>query len=657
MKIRAWSGLSVRTKLTAITMAVSVTALALGAVGVIAYEHVAARRELVSQVESIADVIGASSTAAVQFGDPLAAAQALAALRADGDIEAARIDLPDGGTLARYGDVLDAIPSGLPLEAAVELDEAVAISRPIRLDGQVIAALRMQASLRRVNARIVRYQIILVVMALVASVVAYLLSSVLQRAISGPIMRLAHAASEVSLSRDYGVRAVKEHDDELGVLVDRFNDMLQHIERRDLALRDARDQLEARVADRTRTLELEIAERRRTEQELIVAKAAAEEASIAKSAFLANMSHELRTPLNAIIGYSELLQEEAELTGASACVPDIGRIRTAGRHLLALINDVLDLSKIEAGRMELDLSTFDPVDVVRATVSTVDALASARGNTIRVAPIPALGSMHSDRTKLEQVLLNVVGNAVKFTQNGNIDIVASRDAAGDRDWLVVRIADTGIGMTPEQASRLFQEFTQADVSTTRRYGGSGLGLAISRRLGGLMGGDIAVESEANRGSLFTVRLPMHVTGPASTHSSSPLPESDMIKNTSTVPTVLVVEDDAGARDLVGRALRKVGWRVVEATSAEECLDILGAHRVDAVLVDVILPGRDGWSLLDEIKRTPNLAALPVVVVSVHDDQSRSLALGAVAHLRKPMRADDLVAVLRRCWREESPVSA
>ncbi|MCC6992174.1 MAG: hypothetical protein IT181_24425, partial [Acidobacteria bacterium] len=266
----------------------------------------------------------------------------------------------------------------------------------------------------------------------------------------------------------------------------------------------AQSDLEERVASRTEALTREVGERARTEVELMRAMAAAEQASLAKSAFLANMSHEFRTPLNAIIGYSELLSEDAESAGQAGYVSDIGRILNAGRHLLALVNNVLDLSKIEAGHMQLDVEAFDVAELVRGVVSTSMPLAMARGNTLRVGDLAAAGTMVSDRTKLQQVLLNLIGNAAKFTEHGSIDVEVLRPRSA---WVEFRVADTGIGISDEHLGRLFKEFTQADASTTRRYGGTGLGLAISQRLCRLMGGAITASTALGVGSTFAVRLP------------------------------------------------------------------------------------------------------------------------------------------------------
>ncbi|MEZ5417331.1 MAG: ATP-binding protein [Vicinamibacterales bacterium] len=255
--------------------------------------------------------------------------------------------------------------------------------------------------------------------------------------------------------------------------------------------------------------------------EAVRARAAAEEASLAKSEFLANMSHELRTPLNAILGYSEMLLEDAQATGAAQAAADLGRVNAAGRHLLALVNDVLDLSKIEAGRMDLHVDTVDVGAVVRHVIDTSQPLAAAGGNRLEVEGLAGLGTIASDALKLQQVLLNLVGNACKFTSNGRVQVVCRRERRTTTDEIVVDVRDTGIGMTSDQMERLFSQFMQADSSATRRYGGTGLGLAISQRLCHLMGGGITVQSRFGEGSTFTLRLPAIAPGAGTTPAVAP----------------------------------------------------------------------------------------------------------------------------------------
>ncbi|HEX9730059.1 MAG TPA: response regulator [Gemmatimonadales bacterium] len=382
--------------------------------------------------------------------------------------------------------------------------------------------------------------------------------------------------------------------------------------------------------------------------ELLEARKDAERASSAKSSFLANMSHELRTPLNAIIGYSEMLVEDAQDGGHEALLPDLDRIHSAGRHLLALINDVLDLSKIEAGKMELHVETFDVGETIDGVVSTIRPLVERNGNAFKVAIAGDLGSMHSDATRLRQIMLNLLSNAAKFTDAGTVTLAVARGAepSGD-EWLTIRVTDTGIGMTPEQLGKLFEAFAQAEAATASKYGGSGLGLAISRLLCRMLGGSVRVESEAGAGSSFIVRLP--VAAPRGARVSAPAgaePESES-QETAGRGTVLVVDDDPTARDLIARHLRKEGYRVEEATNGREGLERARTVRPDVMTLDVMMPEMDGWATLSALKADPALAEIPVVMLSILDDERLGVTLGASEYLTKPIDRDQLTAVLAR----------
>ena len=377
-----------------------------------------------------------------------------------------------------------------------------------------------------------------------------------------------------------------------------------------------------------------------------------EVASRHKSEFLANMSHELRTPLNAIIGYSEMLQEEAQDQHAEAFVPDLQRINDAGRHLLELINAVLDLSKIEAGKMELYLESFEVAPLVRDVAAVLEPLAQKNGNRLQVECAPDVGAMRADLTKLRQALFNLLSNACKFTEQGVVTVSVTREAAtaegGDSIGFAVR--DTGIGMTPEQMARLFQEFGQADATTTRRYGGTGLGLALSRRLCRMMGGDISVASEPGRGSTFTIRLPAEVREPV--HETPATTAREPLAAGSS--QVLVIDDDAAVRDLMTRFLGKEGFSVATASGGEEGLRLARELQPDVITLDVLMPGMDGWSVLAALKADPVLADVPVVMLTMLDDRNLGYALGAADYLTKPIDRERLVAVLGR-HRRDLPV--
>jgi GAF domain-containing protein/CheY-like chemotaxis protein len=369
-----------------------------------------------------------------------------------------------------------------------------------------------------------------------------------------------------------------------------------------------------------------------------------------KSEFLASMSHELRTPLNAIIGYSEMLQEDAADLGAEQFTDDLKKINAAGKHLLELINAVLDLSKIEAGKMDLYLETFDIATLIRDIAAVIQPLAAKNANQLEVVCPATTGTMRADLTKVRQALFNLLSNACKFTEHGTVTLAVSREASPDQEWLRFSVSDTGIGMTPEQLARLFEAFSQADAATTRKYGGTGLGLALSRRLCRMMGGDVTVESESGRGSTFSIRLPAVVAEAAEQVPQTAVPE----RATPTVGTVLVIDDEAAIRDLMQRYLAKEGFRVVVAAGGEEGLRLARELRPDAITLDVMMPGLDGWAVLTALKADPAVADIPVIMLTIVDDKNLGYALGAADYLTKPIERDRLLSVLRT-HRRDRPV--
>ena len=389
----------------------------------------------------------------------------------------------------------------------------------------------------------------------------------------------------------------------------------------------------------------DITEHKRSQELLARAKELAEAASAAKSQFLANMSHELRTPLNAIIGYSELLEEEAGDRDDPSTVEDLRKIARAGHHLLGLINDVLDLSKVEAGKMELDPERFDLAEMLHDTEATVEPLFAERGNSLELVTADGVGAVTLDRTRLRQIVLNLLSNANKFTDKGTVRLSARREAGAGQDRLVLTVTDTGIGMTPEQLSRIFEPFSQADGSTTRRHGGTGLGLTICRRLCEMMGGSIEAESEPDRSSTFTVRLPLAETAPSVAPAASA--ERPAAVTDANADTVLVIDDDPDVRELMSRVLSKEGYAVVTAASGEEGLELARRARPRVITLDVMMPGMDGWSVLARLKDDAELRHIPVVLVTMIDDHSLGLALGAADYLVKPIKRQALAAALGR----------
>ncbi len=373
--------------------------------------------------------------------------------------------------------------------------------------------------------------------------------------------------------------------------------------------------------------------------ELLDARRAAETASHSKSQFLANMSHELRTPLNAIIGYSEMLQEQMEEEGSTEYVSDLVKIRSAGRHLLSLINDVLDLSKIEAGKMELFLEEFTVAEMVRDVTTTVQPLVEHNGNRLVVDIDGAVGAACTDVTKMRQILFNLLSNASKFTEKGEIVLSVRRDGAD----LIYDVRDSGIGMTPQQSAKLFEAFAQADLATSKQFGGTGLGLAISRQFCRLMGGDITVVSEVGVGSTFIVRVPAEVTAPEE-HSAA---DARTDAENASGELVLVIDDDPASRDLMQRHLSRAGYRTVGAAGGASGLQLARELRPAAITLDVLMPEMDGWAVLSALKGDPALADIPVIMATILNEKPLSLALGASDYVTKPIDRERLVSVLRR----------
>lgn len=437
----------------------------------------------------------------------------------------------------------------------------------------------------------------------------------LDRMLIKRLTKLGQTIHAIAESGDVSQRVALDGTDELTLLGSEMNGMLAALEKTDLELRQAKD--------------------------------AAEVANRAKSTFLANMSHELRTPMNAIIGYSELIIKETYGPVTEKQANRLERVIENGRHLLNLINDVLDLSKIEAGRMELHIEKFALWDLVQNVVETARPLSDRNENTLTIDVAPELGHMTADITKMRQILFNLLSNAAKFTTKGTIALTVRPQEANHRAGFQFTVVDTGIGIAPENQNQLFQEFVQADSSTTRQYGGTGLGLAITRRFCLMMGGNIQFTSEVGKGTTFTVWLPQEVkSGVPSIAPVSTIAQTAATLSSERRP-VLVVDDDPATLELIEHHLKEEGLSVVTARNGQEALKLAKEVRPIAITLDIVMPEMDGWNVLARLKADPELAHIPVIILTIRDDRNVGYALGATDFLTKPIERERLLGILKR----------
>ncbi len=626
--------LSIKRRLMVIMTITAVLALLLASAAFFVYNYNSFREKLIQDQGTLSDTLKATVTNALVFNDHELASQILAGLEMQPNVITAAVYDDEHQKVAEFVRDGRTWPQVRPEPVSGDghrfvQDETGAevldVHRSLYFRSREVGSFVLRANLDEIRHRLTDYSKILVAVLLGVSVVVFMVASYLQRSVSVPVLRLAKVARAVSVRKDYSLRAERRGDDEIGSLTDSFNEMLAQIQQRDAELRDARD--------------------------------LAEQANRSKSVFLASMSHELRTPLTAIIGYSEILEDDAQDMGLNDFLPDLNKIKSAGKHLLGLINSILDLSKVEAGKMELFVESFDVPSLVSDVASTVAPLVERKGNNLVVRCPPEIGAVEADLTKTRQILFNLLSNAAKFTDKGKVSLEVETSQEFGAEWVIFRVRDSGIGMTTDQMKRLFKPFSQADASTARNYGGTGLGLALCKRFCELMGGWIDAESELGKGSVFTVWLPRRVEKAQQPTDSGRIDTSEWQRvsrrragrssgSFELKRKALVIDDDVTIHELLQGLLENQGFSVTAAATGEQGLALARELKPDLITLDVKMPAMDGWEVLSMIQADAELAQIPVIMISVSDEREKGMAMGA-EYLSKPIDRGKLAALLAK----------
>jgi signal transduction histidine kinase/DNA-binding response OmpR family regulator len=624
-------------------MLVSGAALLLACAAFITYDLVSFREGMVHNLSIQAQVAGSNSVSALLFSDPHSAESTLSAFKVAPNIVSAGIYTLDGRAFATYQRsggsqdfTLPSIPSG-QTEAHWFKNRQLVLVHMIVFQGKPTGVVYIRSDLQEMTHRLKRYAGIAAIVLLVSLVAALLVASIFQRAVAEPIVHLAEISRVVSRDKNYSIRATPTgNHDEPDILIGAFNEMLGQIQEREGALRKVHEELEKRVQSRT-------AELAAANKALELQNREVERATRLKSKFLASMSHELRTPLNAIVGFSDLLAEQTAGQLNDKQKRFVNHIKQGSSHLLQLINDILDLSKIEAGQLELRCEDFQVQEALPEVLSTIRPLAMAKNIQVQ-HKLETDWAVYADRVRFKQILYNLISNAVKFTpKDGRIGI----DCCEDGNAVRISVTDSGIGIRPEDQAVIFEEFRQVEGAADAPQEGTGLGLAITRRLVEQQGGRISVESELGKGSRFTFTLPTGLRTSTPAIASGELANGSGAFTTGRVkPLILVVDDEVPARELLASYL-DADYRIVMAESGAEAIKKAKQFRPDAITLDVFMPGGNGFDTLVELRKGSETANIPIIVVSIVDQKQVGFALGAADYLIKPIRKPVLLETIRK----------